>query len=201
MRRLAAALLITVAGAAPAAAQDLCGRLFIPEGYAETCRTVSSSTGRSQDVLVGPVAGRAIEPAQLDLRELVRADEPLAWEAPERWLEAQLAVDVSGLTTALRGSADAPGSLLGHPSARLAVEGLAASLEDWGRLPLSGCTSKHEPPRRHELACTWGSAPLTLGWHKLLVSDGERRFALGWRASDPQHLRHLEAIANSFDGG
>jgi len=195
--------LLSVGGGEPAVAAPLCDGLFVPEGYALTCETRIEGATRTEQAVVRPGgATTGVALAQLTLRPLDRAAAPLAWSEPDRWLEEQVAFDVTGIGAAVSGlgGAGAQGSA-GHPAAQALLDGLMAALAGWGRLPLQGCAKADEAagdgPRR-ELRCRWGVVPLTLSMNQRLVEAGERRFAVSYWAVDEQRMRHLEAIANSF---
>ncbi|HEX8375986.1 MAG TPA: hypothetical protein VF606_12495 [Geminicoccaceae bacterium] len=195
-------LLSATTGRDAAAAGSLCDGLFVPDGYALTCETRIEGTARTEQAVVRPGGGgtTGVALAQLTLRPLDRAVAPLAWTEPDRWLEEQVAFDVTGIGTAVRGlGADAQGPT-GHPAAQALLDGLMATLAGWGRLPLQGCAKDEAggDDARRELRCRWGVVPLTLSMNQRLVEAGERRYALSYWAVDEQRMRHLEAIANSF---
>ena len=181
-----------------AAAGSLCDGLFVPEGYALTCETRIEGATRTERAVVR-TSGGATSLAQLTLRPLDRAEAPTAWSDPDRWLEEQVAFDLSGIGAGLRGlAADGQGAAA-HPAAQAMIDGLMATLAGWGRLPLQSCAKAEAGDEaRRELRCRWGVAPLALSMNQRLVEAGDRRFALTYWAADEQHMRHLEAIANSF---
>lgn len=198
---LATALLAYAAGPARAAddPQDLCGRLFVPaEGYRETCTTVRDGQGTRAEVTVTPEAGPGTATDRLTLRALDQGSDPLAWDDPQRWLERRVEFDLSALTTALRGTASDPNGLLGGPAARAVIDGVVATLDSWSRAPLTACTPGSLSESRTELYCSWGLGTYRAVLKQRLIAVGERRYALAWRGVDGQDLRHLEAVANSF---
>jgi hypothetical protein len=68
--------LLFLLAACPAAAADLCGSLFVPDGYALVCETRIEGGKRNEQVVVQPSNGLTL--AELTLRPLDKAEEPLA---------------------------------------------------------------------------------------------------------------------------
>lgn len=198
MRAVSAAFpLLLLASGAQAA---LCDDLSVPEGYALVCETRVEGGRRGERAVVRPSSGAAAALAELTVRPLERDEAALAWSEPGRWLEDQVALDVGGLSTGLKGlSAAGP---LAHPAAKATVDGLVTMLAGWGRLPLEGCAAADQgtpaAAGRRELRCRWGVEPLALDLNLRLVEALDKRYAVSWWAVDEQRLRHLEAIANSF---
>jgi hypothetical protein len=190
-------LVLLLLAARPAGAADLCRGLFVPDGYALLCEARVEDGRRSERVVVRPSGGAAAL-AGLTLRRLDEAEEPLAWQVPELWLAERVTVDLGGLASALRAGAGA--EPLAHPAARAIVDGLAAALAGLGQLPRRACAQENRPGRS-QLRCAWGAAPLALRSVLRLVEAGDDRFVVGWWAADERRLRHLEAIANSFEPG
>jgi hypothetical protein len=196
MRPLALAALLPFLAVRPAAATELCDRLSVPEGYKLVCETQVEDGHRSQRVIVRPTAS-AVPLAELTLRQLDKAEQPLAWQDPELWLNEQVSVDLSSITSLLRASETGP---LAHPIARATVDGLITMLAGWSQLPRQACTPDNRPGR-YQLRCDWGIAPLALRSTLRLVPAGDERYAISFWAADERELRHLEAIANSFKAG
>lgn len=196
--RLPIALACLAAVAGPGAAEAaLCDRLTVPDGYTLLCQTEVEAGERSERLVVRPSGGVSTALAQLTVTPLEPELAPLAWSAPERWLREQVAVDVTGLSTALTGWSSGP---MAHPVAKATLDGLVTMLAGWSRLPLEGCVPD-ERAGRDELQCSWGVEPLTIAMNLRLVASGDDRFAVSYWAVDDQRLRHLEAIANSFAPG
>jgi hypothetical protein len=196
MRALILTALVPVLLAArPAGAAGLCDRLAVPEGYTLACETRVEDGSRPQRVVVRP-SGGPVSLAELTLRRLDKAEEPLAWEEPELWLTEQVTVDLSGITSLLRSSSET--GPLAQPFVRATVDGLIAMLAGWSQLPRQACTPDNRPGL-YQLRCDWGITPLELRSTQRLVAAGDERYAIGFWAADERELRHLEAIANSFD--
>lgn len=197
MRPLALAALLPLLAFRPAAAAELCDRLSVPEGYKLVCETQVEDGHRSQRVMVRP-AGSAVPLAELTLRQLDKAEQPLAWQDPELWLNEQVSVDLSSITSLLRASSET--GPLAHPFVRPTVDGLLTMLSGWSQLPRQACAPDNRPGR-YQLRCDWGLAPLAVRSTLRLVPAGEDRYALSFWATDESESRHLEAIANSLTTG
>ena len=196
--------LLLVAGllmAGPAAAASLCDSLFVPDGYALDCRRVSENGKVEETATVTPTDGAGADLVALTVRELDRATDGTAWSAPQEWLRSQVTVDVGGLAAQLRRFTSGSDSPLSGPTLRSAIEGIASTLERWGRAPLESCVPATPKPGRSELDCTWSLAGLQVTLVKRLVAQGDRRYELSWRGGDRHSVDNLEAVANSFRPG
>lgn len=197
-RRLIALALLAAPLATGPAAAAVCDGLQVPEGFAQDCRRVPVEGRVSEEAVITPTTGAPTDLARLNLRELDRAEDAAAWSDPDEWLRSRLVVDVGGFAASLRGLTDDPGSLLGGPTARQAVDTVIVTLERWGRAALSGCEPAPPRPDARGLACQWGVAGFEAMMTQRLVSSGDRRFVVAWRSTEPRSFRRLEAIANSF---
>ena len=189
--------LATLAGASPEAApiEDLCDRLFLPEGYQLDC-TLRTGAGASERVaVVRPVEGAFAPLSELTVSPL---EEPV--EDPERWLREQLRIDLTGVEDAVSGLAESPDSPFAGSAIDEHLEGWLDLLNSFAGLPLEGCGEPAARPGGDgwQLVCEWPLGPLrqylTL---RLVERDGEQ-YAMRIRAMNEQRLRHLVAIANSF---
>jgi hypothetical protein len=182
-------------GAAPAAAQDLCARLSVPEGIELSCRLQSDPAGSGLAAVVQPTESDFALLSELTLR---RVEEPV--EDPAEWLREQLTLDLSPVDAALEDlihGADSP--ITGTP--------LAEQLQSWrgllgsaAKLPLSGCS---DPVRltggeAWQMACEWEVGPLRQYMRFRLIERAGEHYAIRIRTMNEQRLRHLVAIANSF---
>jgi hypothetical protein len=184
--------------AAPATPSDeLCERLFLPEGYGLGCSLEVDPSGSGEAAAVVRPTDSAFAPlSELSLR---RVEEPVDDSA--EWLRQRLRLDLSQLDLALaeltRGE-DSP--ITGTP--------LADQLDSWRQLlgpaaalPLTGCG---EPAplagglNAWEMACAWELGPLRQYMRFRLVERAGERYAIQIRTMNEQRLRHLVAIANSF---
>jgi hypothetical protein len=202
MARLTAAALVLglATAAAPAGAADLCATLTIPPELGLTCAPVADRPG---EVAVEPASGQFAGLSRLTLREL-RKDGPdaLAWTDPRAWLRQQLTVNTGDVAGALRGLAESPDSPLAGPGAAGAVGAISSFLDRLARVALLGCEDAEEKaPGRIELRCRYEVAGLAVQLTERVAIAGDRRWALVMRTMNEQRLRHLEAIANSFQPG
>jgi hypothetical protein len=193
MAAIALAWPAVVAAAIPS--DELCERLFVPEGYDLGCTLEGDASG-SAAAVVRPTDSAFAPLSELSLRPI---EEPV--DDPAEWLRAQLKLDLSQMDSALaeltRGE-DSP--ISGTP--------LADQLDGWRRLlgsaedlPLAGCS---EPARlgggldAWEMACDWELGPLRQYMRFRLVERAGAHYAIQIRTMNEQRLRHLVAIANSF---
>ena len=106
MTLLALTVLIALGGPASAAPGDLCGQLFVPEGYRLTC---SLEGGRGQQarglLTVEPAEGAFAGLSELTIRPV---EEPVA--DPAKWLRDQLTLDISSFDAALDELLNSPDS-------------------------------------------------------------------------------------------
>jgi hypothetical protein len=186
-----------LAWASPQAASidDLCDRLFLPEGYQLDC-TLRGGAGASERMaVVRPVEGAFAPLSELTIRPI---EEPV--DDPERWLREQLRIDLTGVEDAVSGLTESPDSPLAGSSIDEHLESWLDLLDSLAGLPLEGCGEPAARPAGDgwELECEWPLGPLrqylTL---RLVERDGEQ-YAMRIRAMNEQRLRHLVAIANSF---
>jgi hypothetical protein len=204
MRRLslAAALLATalvgaLPGAGPAAAQGLCLGLAIPDEIGLSCRPIP---GRPGDVAVEPVGGQFASLTRLTIRELRNEHgDALAFTDPKAWLRQQLTVNTDEIAVALRGLGQSPDSPFAGPGTQGAVDTITGFLERLARVALLGCEDAEERSAgRFDLRCRYEVAGLGVHLVQRVAVKDERRYAIVIRTMNEQRLRHLEAIANSF---
>jgi hypothetical protein len=192
--------LVWLASTGAAAAQtpddDLCARLFVPEGYELGCALESDPSGSGEAAVIRPADSAFAALSELSLR---RVEESV--EDPAAWLRAQLTVDLSPVDSALK-------ELTRGPDSPITNTPLAEQLQAWrgllgsaAALPLAGCGE----PRRlvgggdaWEMACEWELGPLRQYMRLRLVERAGERYAIRIRTMNEQRLRHLVAIANSF---
>jgi hypothetical protein len=192
---LALAGLIGLGGPASAASDDLCGRLFVPEGYRLTCSLQGGPGHASGQLTVQPAEGTFAALSELTIRPV---DEPVG--DPAKWLRDQLTVDISSFDAALD-------ELVNSPDSPVADSPMAGQLENWRGLvhsvagwPLSGCGAPESRAdgERWQMDCEWHLGPFRQYLALRLVTRDGARYAVQARAMNEHRLRNLVAIANSF---
>jgi hypothetical protein len=168
---------VTLASLEAAPIDDLCGRLFLPEGYQLDCTVRGGARASERMAVVHPVEGAFAPLSELTIRPLDDAvDDPL-----------------TGLT-------ESPDSPFAGSSIDEHLESWLALLDSLAGLPLEGCG---EPTARSagdgwQLTCEWPLGPLRQYLTLRLVERDGQQYAVRIRAMNEQRLRHLVAIANSF---
>jgi hypothetical protein len=183
---------------APASAQsteDLCARLFVPDGVALGCALRSAPAGLGSAAVVQPTDSDFAPLSELTLRHI---EQPI--DDPAAWLRDQLTLDLSPVDSALE-------ELIQGPDSPITGTPLAEQLQSWrgllgsaATLPLAGCADPARLAGREtwEMACEWEVGPLRQYMRFRLVERAGERYAIRIRTMNEQRLRHLVAIANSF---
>jgi hypothetical protein len=193
---LALAVLIALGGRAGAASDDLCGRLFVPDGYRVSC---SLKGGPGQEaggqLTVEPTEGAFASLSELTIRPV---EKPVA--DPAKWLRDQLTLDMSSFDAAID-------ELINSPDSPVADSPMVGQLESWrGTLhsvagwPLTGCGAPEGQAggERWQLDCEWHLGPFRQYLALRLITRDGARYAVQVRAMNEHRLRNLVAIANSF---
>jgi hypothetical protein len=174
---------------------DLCARLFVPEGYELGCALEIDPSG-SAGAVVRPTESAFAPLTELSVR---RVEEPV--DDPASWLRDRLTLDLAPAEAALDELAEGADSpITGTP--------LAEQLQQWraflgsaATLPLTGCGDPELLAGgidAWEMACDWELGPLRQYMRFRLVERRGERYAIEIRPMNEQRLRHLVAIANSF---
>ena len=180
--------------ATPAAA-GLCARLTVPAALELDCRE-TSDPAIGERAIVAPAGGTFSALSRMSVRQLDPVTDRLAWDDPAAWLERQMIVDLDGVADSVRNLAEDPDSPFGGEMLRSAIATMVSGLEGLSRLPLAACG---EGPSSSALTCRFGVEPFGLVMQIMLAGEEEARFAFNIRTFNEQRLRHLTAIANSFD--
>jgi hypothetical protein len=196
----AAVLALALASGAPAPAgaasiDQVCGRLFLPEGYQLDCSVQGGTPAAERAAVVRPVEGAFAPLSELTIRAL---DQPV--KNPEQWLRDQLKLDLSGVEDSMSALVQSPDSpFAGTPLAE-EMRSWTAFLNQLTALPLEGCREPATLPAGEgwELACEWPFGPLRQFLTLRLVERDGQQYAVRIRTMNERRLRHLVAIANSF---
>jgi hypothetical protein len=187
--------LALLGGRAEATENELCERLFVPEGYELACAVRSGPGPEGWTLAVHPTDGTFAPLSELTIRPVT---EPIA--DPQAWLREQLTLDVSSFDATLD-------DLLHGDDSPIAESPLVDQLESWRGLlhsaagwPLAGC---EEPESMADgdswhMSCAWEVGPLQQFMALRLVTVDGERYAVRIRAMTERRMRHLVAIANSF---
>ncbi len=192
---LALAGLIGLGGPAGAAADDLCTRLFVPDGYRVTCSLQGGAGQAGGELRVEPAEGTFAALSELTIRPL---DQPV--DDPAKWLRDQISLDISSFDATLD-------DLLHSPDSPVADTPLVGQLESWRGLvhsvagwPLTGCGAPQSQAGGDSwhMDCDWQLGPFRQYLALRLISRDGVRYAVKVRAMNEHRLHNLVAIANSF---
>lgn len=180
----------------PSAAQHF----EIPVGFVVMEDLEVPSGGDWEPVLtVGPEPGSFSELSQIQLRR-VTGDV----KNPDEWLESRMTVDVgtSGDADELLNSPDSPFADPTFDALKEAIPHLFRGLEQLSKMPLSFCegpeTAYNATGDLRELYCVYQVGPLRQYVTLRLQEAGGQWYFTEIRAMNEKRLRHLIAIANSF---
>lgn len=197
-RPLLALVVLAVAIApAPLAAQWL----DVPEGFVADHEKHASDSGEWRSVLtVRPRPGPFSDLSEVDLREVIGTVGD-----PEAWLQRRVTADLDAGEEAER-VFESPDSPFADPMfdvLRNALPQLFEGLETLSRLPLRFCdepvVAYNASGELHEMACTYPIGPLRQYLvFRLQEVDGTWYYTR-IRSMNEKRLRHLIAIANSFE--
>jgi hypothetical protein len=192
---LALAGLIALTAPASAAADDPCGRLFVPDGYRLTCTHPGGPAQADWQLTVQPAEGAFAPLSELSIHPVA---EPV--EDPAKWLRAQLTVDMSRFDAALDDllhSADSPVADTPIVGQLESWRGLLHSVAGW---PLTGCGAPESRAggARWGMNCEWQLGPFRQYLDLRLINRDGARYAVQIRAMNEHRLHNLVAIANSF---
>jgi len=191
--RTALALAATLLALPSALQAAPCDALPVPAELGLAC--TADVTGWAE---VTPSEGLWSALSRLEVRELDRVEEPLAWSEPASWLRRQVTYDLTGLVERLVTRVNDPDSPFGNSAIDTTLAGIADTITGWAKVAEAGCVDDPGRAERTGLTCRWEAGPLALGMILRVVADGERRFAIRAYAMNERRLRHFTAIANGF---
>lgn len=176
------------------AADDACGRLFVPEGYELTCTVERKPGDDAWEVSVHPTDGTFASLSELTLRPV---EETVT--DPAGWLQRQIKIDVTGLEDALTGFLDDEDNPFSDESWWTSLQGLKDVVHSISDLPLDACEAPRESVDNGWIIdCDWGIGSLRQLLTVRLVERDGIFYALRVQSMNQRRHRHLQAIANSF---
>ncbi len=194
---LAGALVLCVSGLGlPAVAQHF----DIPEGFMVVEDLEVPRSAEWEPVLtIQPVPGSFSELSQIQLRRVTgKVDNP------DEWLKGRMTVDM-GSARGAEDLLDSPDSPFADPTfdaLKEAIPHLFRGLEQLSKMPLSFCegpqTAYNAAGELRELYCVYQVGPLRQYVTLRLQRAGGQWYYTEIRAMNEKRLRHLIAIANSF---
>jgi hypothetical protein len=188
----AIALAIGAALAAPAAAEDFCTALAIPEQLDLVCRVEPDAAT--------VVRGADSPFSQLNRLRVRRLEQPV--EDPAAWLRDQMTLDTSGVSETLRDWMTHPDNPLKPEVVEPSLDALQRALGQIEELSRAVCD---EPQRlaegRWAMRCTF-DVTVAEGLVRLELRRTEGLpVAVDMRAASEQRSRQFEALLNGFDPG
>lgn len=180
----------------PAAAQHF----DIPEGFMVVEDLEVPRSAEWEPVLtVQPDPGSFSELSQIQLRRVTSEVDD-----PDKWLSARMTVDV-GTSSGAEELLNSPDSPFADPifdALKEAIPHLFRGLEQLSKMPLSFCegpqTAYNAAGELRELYCVYQVGPLRQYVTLRLQQAGGQWYYTDIRAMNEKRLRHLIAIANSF---
>lgn len=173
----------------------------VPDGFEVADSSSEPGEPGLQPLLrVQPASGTFSELSSLTLSEITRSVED-----PNEWLESRVTVE-AGSRENLEEFLDSPDSPFGSPAfdpLRSFLPRLYEGLTSLGRAPLAFCDAPIDidvtAGNARELACTFKAGPFQRFLVYRLQQVGDRTFYIRIDSVNERRLRHLKAIANSFD--
>lgn len=196
LRIMLAALVLLVAPRAEAA-EDPCGAVFVPEEYGLACTVETMPDGGPWRLVVAPTEGPFSRFSRLVIRPL---EEQVA--EPRAWLRRQVTLDTGDLDETLHDIFESPDNPLSGELLTNYLETMMDLVETVANSPLIGCGEGRplSDGSGYEIECNWGVGGIDKYLTMRLVEHGEARYFLSIEAMNPRRMRHLMAIANSFEG-
>jgi hypothetical protein len=197
--RIAVAAALMGAGVpAPAQAQSF----DVPEGFVSEIvrdRDVGGSVSAIQRIR--PEDGAFSELSSIEMEPIL---DPIA--DPDQWLKARMTASFAGLAPDEKGALDSPDSPFGDPvfdELRDMAAALMAQLRELGALPLEFCDEPRQGSNAagayREMACRFALGPMSKHVVLRLQEVDGVWYYTSIRTMNERRLRHLLAIANSFD--
>lgn len=195
-RIMLAALIALLMSRGEAATPEPCDMLFVPDSYGLAC-TVETTDDGSWRLVVAPTEGPFSRFSRLSIRPL---EESIT--EPRAWLRRQVTLDTGGVDETLRDIFESPDNPLSGELLTNYLDTMMDLVETVANSPLIGCGEGRPlaDDRGYEIECDWGVGGIDKYLTMRLVEHGDMRYFISIEAMNPRRMRHLVAIANSFEG-
>jgi hypothetical protein len=185
----------TSADAAPT--PNPCEALFVPDDYGLTCSVQERADAAPWQAVVEPTEGPFRRFSRLTIAP-VEEDVP----HPAHWLRDRVKLDLSDVDDSLRDMFRSPDNPFSGDLVSTYLETMLDLVEAVASAPLVGCEEAH--PLAHEdgweVECAWGMGGIEKYQTMRLVRRGEAFYLITMESMNPRRMRHLAAVANSFEG-
>lgn len=193
---LAFLLPLSTTGAAPKA-EPSCEALFVPADYGLRCFVQEAADAAPWQLVVEPTEGPFRKFSRLTI---VPVEEDVA--RPSHWLRERVKLDLSDVDDQLRDMFRSPDNPFSDGLVSSYLETMLDLVEAVASAPLVGCEEAHPLSREDgwEVECAWGMGGIEKYQTMRLVRHGETFYLVTMEAMNPRRMRHLAAVANSFEG-
>lgn len=181
--------------AAPRA--DPCETLFVPKDYGLRCSVQEDADAAPWQLVVEPTEGPFRRFSRLTIAPV---EEDVAH--PPHWLRERVKLDLSDVDDQLRDMFRSPDNPFADGLVSNYLETMLDLVEAVASAPLVGCEEAHPLPHEEgwEVECEWGMGGIEKYQTMRLVSRGEGLYLVTMESMNPRRMRHLDAVANSFEG-
>ena len=184
--------LALLGAAGPAATEDFCPALDVPEELDLVCETRITAAGG--ETLLRPREGMLTGFDRLRVRRL---DAPV--EAPAAWLAEQMTLDVSPWRNVVEGLALHPDNPIKPEALAPLLEAFRQSLEGLSEVAKQACEAPVERTAgRWTMRCTYDAEVASAVVFLDLRTGEGLPVAADFRAASPSRARQFEALLNGF---
>ena len=185
----------TNAGAA--STPNPCEALFVPDEYGLGCSVQEHVDAAPWQVVVEPTEGPFRRFSRLTIAPV---EEEVSH--PAEWLREHVKLDLAEVDDSLRDMFKSPDNPFSDDLVSTYLETMLDLVEAVASAPLVGCEDAH--PLAHEdgweVECAWGVGGVEKYQTMRLVRRGEAFYLITMESMNPRRMRHLAAVANSFEG-
>lgn len=200
-KRMVAGVVVVAALAAGGAGTARAQSFDVPAGFIIEDSTASATADQKPLVTVRPESGSFRDLSSVELSEVTA---PI--DDPDVWLQQRLSMDVSGgqeTAENLFTSPDSPFSDPAFDSFRNLIPQVLRGVQTLSQLPLQFCegpeSAFNAEGELRELYCVFQLGPVHQYMVLRLQEVGDTWYYTEVRTMNERRLRHLIAIANSFD--